>query len=324
MTEPVTVCDISRDWDDRTAALAGATFFDSAAWLEAFSAKTGEVRKLGFFRGRKFVAWLCLGLDEEPGLLHARVPFSASFGGLLMGPTPSLIAIDEAVRTLLDSLHQEAAGRPLHVTYVQRARYVSMHPQYELEEFALLKNGFSVQDVQLEYYVNLDNLHYSQTLRNELRKKHGLEFHAAQMSEFLVFRELIAQQQGKIKTLDDEELLLASERFGDRLRLSKATYEGQVVAMLLSDELTSECAVGRNWFQDKTYSHLGATAFIVSEWLNDLKRRNFARAGFGASARLTKDLIPGFIFFKERFGPCTSMRKTFILDSRVDSTQAGS
>lgn len=321
VAEPVTTKNLDEDWDEQTSGLPGATFFDSSAWLEAFAYKADRVRKLGFFQGHRLVSALSLGIEENHMLLHAQIPFSASFGGLIMAANPSLVSIDGAVRALLDTLRQEAHGRPLQISYVQRPRHVSGHPQYELEEFALLKNGFSVQDIQLEYYVDLSQMHFSQTLRNELRKKHEIEFHPATMAEFLAFRERVAEQQGKTKTLPNEELMRTSELFGDKVRVFKATHSERTAAMLLSDELTSECAIGRNWFQDAEFGHLGATAFIVSKWINDLKCRGFAHAGFGASARLSKDLIPGFLFFKERFHPRTAMRKTYVLRHVLDRTQ---
>jgi hypothetical protein len=300
-----------QEWDRLCGGFPGFTFFDSAAWLDTFAYKVSAVRRLAFQSGGTCVAAISIGVVDGPDARRFRIPFSASFGGLLYAPDLGMEALDEVVRALLGHLRELAGGKPFSLDYVQRPRYVSGHPRYDAEEFALLRNGLTPAGMQLEYYLDLDELHYSKKLRNELRGKQELSFAPACMEDFLVFREHIVRQQDKIKTIPDEEMRVMGERFADRIRVYKASHEGRTAAMLLSDELNAEVAMGRNWFQDADLSRLGATAFIVSEWINDLRHKGFLRAGFGATATLDGELRPGFLFFKERFRPKAALRRQY-------------
>ena len=312
MHNSVRIALIEEEWSERIDSFPGCTFFDSGAWLDTFAYKTDGVHQIGFFDGNACVASICLGINGQGSTFEARTPFSASFGGLLYAADITALTLDAVVRSLLEHLRGLAGGKPMVLDYVQRPRYVSGHPRFDLEEFSLLKNGFALHDAQLEYYLDLDDLRYSKTLQNELRKKQGMIFTASNMEEFLAFRERITLQQGKTKTIPDEEMRVMGDRFGQSIKLYKATSEGRTAAMLLSDELNQEVAMGRNWFQDAELSRLGATAFIVSEWVNELRRKGFAHAGFGATASLGGELRPGFLFFKERFHPKASLRKHFM------------
>lgn len=306
---------INENWDKLNHQFPGWTFFDSARWLYAFRRKCGEVRCYGFFQRERCIASISLGVTlNDVGVLISS-PFTAPFGGMLFGTNMQLACLDECLRILLDTLAAEFSGRPLRFTYVQRPKHVSMHPLYDMEEFVLALRGFRVSDIQFEYYLDLSNRHYSQTLRNELSKKSQLiQFEITCMDEFLAFRNKILPQQRKSKTVPDDEMIQIGTEFADNVRVYKATVRGETASMLVSDEVSPECAIGRNWFQDDSFSAIGTTAFLVGQWIEEIHAHKFLRAGFGGTATLAGGFKPGMAYFKERFHPQASLRKYYVFE----------
>lgn len=319
MSNPeITVLAVDDDWDGRINNFTGKTFFDSGKWLDTFSWKADQIHKLLFKKGKKVVAALSFSSTaQSEGSIALNIPHSASHGGLLFKDNLALVSVLEIVQVFIRYV-EEKFGPDFTINYIQRLEYISGHPQYAYEEFALLKNGFVPKEQLLEQYISLESMSLpSQTMRNQIRNNADvLTISTARMDEFVVFRNMIIEQQDKIRTLPDEELVLSPEASNGNITVYKCTYEGATISMLLSDQLNKSSAVARNWYQDSEYKHLNSTGSLIWEWLNILKESGVKYAGFGASAGLNFDLDPGLVFFKERFKPQAAFRRIFSYDSK--------
>jgi hypothetical protein len=314
---------VSDKWDESIRLFPGRSFFDSGRWLDLFAGRVDEVHRLVFrLDGKKVIAGISCGIVFDNDMILLQSPFAASFGGFVFREGASALEMDSVVGAFVGYARALAHAQACRIDIVQRPSHLSGNPQFDLEEFMLLRHGFVMVDAQLEYYVETDRVQMSQTLRNEVRKgRRGSSFQKATIDEFIKFRQLVVDQQGKTKTVSDEDLRVSSANFPDNIHVFKLVGGKGTMAMLLSDQLSDHYAVGRNWFQDDRFKRSGATAVLVAEWIDHLAATGVPIASFGASARLTKEMLPGFIFFKERFKPAVALRRTFRFDHACCSSE---
>ncbi len=292
-------------WDNAVQDLPGFCFFDSSSWLKEFSYKVDRVHRLTFSRGSKLVAAVCFGEKQTHNSVTFSFPFSASYGGILFRPRVGIADAIEVVEKLLAHCSATAMGKPFSVSYRQRPRSVTASSRYDLEEFSLLKNGFRLVDMQVDYDVDLSRIHYTKTKRHELGKaSQVLSFVQTSMQTFVDFQNMVLQQQPeKIKTMPDAELLIIEAKFPETVGVFTAMYAGTPVAVLLSSFFSSKIALGRNWFQDRTYAKHNTTFFLVASWLEWLRENGYERACLGGTAQLSWPVSEGHAFFKEHFHP---------------------
>lgn len=320
-TTNITIFECDTNWDQAIENFPGTTFFDTQKWLKTFEWKADSIHKLLIKKGKKNIAAISFAITKlENGVSQITIPHSASFGGLLFKKNISALLLIDVYSALLSHISKLTSSN-FKITYVQRQEYITNHPQFSSEEFALLRCGFKQKDLLLEYYIDMENMSPpGQTMRNQLRKNDGkLLFTKATMDEFIKFRQMIIRQQNKMKTIPDKELLLSEEASSQSISIYKMVYEKKTVSMLLSDRLNSNIDVARSWYQDADYKYLNATGSIVWEWLMIAKSDGIRKACFGSSASLAHDITPGMLSFKERFRPCTGLRRIFTYDSETRS-----
>lgn len=313
----LTHVDDDAQWDHAASRLSGYSFFESSAWLKEFSYKVDRLHRMLFARGSEIVAAVAWGECRVEGRLHYSVPFSASYGGVMFRPLLGVIDTLAVVENWLAYLRTLSAGTPFILSYRQRPRTAAASVRYGLEEFALLKNGFHLADLQLDYDVDLSSISYSKTKRHEFTKaSRVLRFGQADMRVFVDFQNMILMQQPeKIKTMPDEELLRIEVKFPDTVQIFAATLADEPIAVLLSAKLTDKIALARNWFHDQRYAHHCATFFLVASWLEWLRAQKYERACLGGTALLSWPVSTGHALFKEHFRPEADLQRRYVYES---------
>jgi hypothetical protein len=311
-------CEIDIDWnewDEAVKLMPAATFFDGSCWLKRFGYKVQKVETIAYREGNRIVGLLAYGLTGTDDALHVKVPFSASHGGILYKEDMAMLSMIDMFALFVDRVKQLAGRRELVISYTQRPKYLSFHPQYELEEFAILKNGFYVDNIYVDYFVDLNNLRYSRSLREKINRNDRGDylFGRSDIEEFIDFRSDIMKQQGKEKTMPDDELRIFEVDFDQYIKIYKVTYDSNITSMILSYNLNDNVIYGINWFQDSRYKTCDTTAYLLYRWLQKGIEEKKQIASLGTTGNLNKPLRPGLLFFKERFKPSASLRKTYIL-----------
>ena len=312
-TKPVS----GKDWDVSLRQFPGSTFFDSAIWNNAFTYKVHEVHYLHFFIKRDLVAGLVAGVVYDADCIRVLTPYTAAVGGLLANTNISLKSYHRIVFCLIHYFEKIFSGKNFSIKYIQRPSLYSENLRYEVEEFCLLSNGFMLDDVGCELFIDVQSekfISHQKTsyYQRKLHENEQVDFSPSTADEFCAFRDMAVAQQGKIKTVPTEEILQGQKLFPENILFWKLSHNRRPVAVLLEDRLSFRLSIGRNWFRDAEAQIKNVGFLLIHRWLEQLGKQGASLAGLGAGAHTATAFSEVPLVFKEQFHIARiGLRKTY-------------
>ena len=302
-------------WRRLIAKSDNRTIFHDPDFL-AYHGDRFDEHHLGFFKGDELSAVLPLALEKQDGILTARSPYGASYGGFITGDVPRFAE----AKALIEMTVQYLSGtgvRRISVTPPLRS-YGSSHS--DTLEFALLHCGFRRTNADISSVAPLGEARLDTGLtasaRRHVRKAElaGIECSAAgDIDDFWPLLEATLAKHSVSPTHSKNEWRLLLERFPDRIWMEIAYLDGRPAAGLGMMQLNARVVLAFYICSEPTLQHLQPLSMLIDRSMRAAEHRGTILYDFGTSSR---HMIPSetLFRFKESFGALGVFRNSYTLD----------
>ncbi len=303
-------------WDRFVEDANGGTIFHRQDFLAYHGARFADSEHhLMWLEGGTVRAVMPMALVDRDGVLIARSPYGASYGGIIAGAEFDLESTEAAVGLLVEYLRDHKAER-LEVTFPPGIYYNRATDYFP---FFLLKRGGQVVNSDLTAFIPLSectSTGYTRACRKAMRKGVSDGIAVRQSDDVDAFYEILLKNRGKFgatPTHSRSEVAWLLAHHPDRVALFLAYLEDEPVAGTLVFKCNDRVLLDFYWAHlEEFQSHRPVNVLVheVAEWGRGHGLRYF---DFGTQ---TSQMVPNYggSRFKESFGSTGVFRHTLGLD----------
>jgi hypothetical protein len=295
-------------WVGFLESAANATFYHGAPFNNLYARKTKSIAYLLFRQHERPIAALAGGVIDAAGHLELRSPFSASFGGFVLGQPIGLGQVLGIVKALE---HWCRKGRIERIT-IQNAPLVYWQVPDETCEFGLRMSGFESVSDELCYYLCAETPFDAVVARNARKAvQAGCEF--LETDDCLGVWEFLAAAKavrGHSFDFSSGDLLALRDALGTNVRCFEVRRAGQRIAAAIVYQLNQRIALGFHWGQSQQAQEFRPTDLLIkaiAEWAFE---RGLSALDLG-TVTIGGRPVEGVARFKEKFRPKGMIRRRF-------------
>ncbi len=302
-------------WDEFVEESNNGTVFHRLDWmayhLDRFDA---NVHHLAWTKGDTIQALLPLGLFEEDGVLVARSPFGASYGGIAVKNELSLAKAQELVDSLVDYLRERGVGKLL---VVPPPNLCFARP-HDYLEFFLLKNGATCVNADLTSSIEVqeDPLEgFRHSAVKAIRKAQGNDVRVEESVDADAFYDILVENRSKFDatpTHSREEVRWLLAELPEHIKLFMAYQGDTAIAGSLVFRVNRRVILDFYWAHLDEFQSLRPVSLLVHEITRWAHREGYAHFDFGTQTVAMEPRV-GSTRFKETFGAVGSFRRTYEL-----------
>ena len=250
-------------WDDFLARSINYTFYQDLKFIDFYSYKVNEVKKILFRKNDRILALLPAGVCEQNGIRQLQAPFSASFGGFCYTNELKLQEALEIIEVLLDYCRAQRISK---VSIKQTPQIYYKVPN-EYMEFALVSHGFEACNSDLTLFVECqkDPLNrFGSTARNIIRRsiKEGFKLEITEdISDVFNLIESNKQNKGLTLSVTREELVQLQRIFKKRIKLCTVKAGRELVSSAVIYLLGNQTMLVMFWAQRDDWAKKSPTYF---------------------------------------------------------------
>ncbi|MEE9163103.1 MAG: GNAT family N-acetyltransferase [Candidatus Neomarinimicrobiota bacterium] len=296
---------LREEWDRFVRGANNGTIFHLQKFLDYHTRKFNWNHLL-FYRGNELVAVFPCGLDGNT----LRSPTGASYGGLVLEPYCSIEIVNAIVQALTTYCEQESIKE---IVLTPPMQVYSRMPD-EVQEYALLQNGFEQIKTQYSSVINLEVVSLDKGRRSDIRraKRDGLV--VKENKDFEGFFPILVKNKEKydarpVHTIDEMKKIDAL--FGAKLFL--AVIDGRTIGGLWILPASKTCAQIFYSASLHEYRRHNAIVSLVAHAIDWARKGEYRYLDYGVSTDTTteEDILWSLARFKERLGGSGCLRRTY-------------
>ena len=302
-------------WDAFVEQSNNGTLFHRLAYLAYHrGAFADSIHHLAWSQGGTLRAVMPLAIRPENGVLTARSPYGASYGGIVVGDELSLHFAQELVESLVEHLRGRGVAR-LVVVPPPGLNFLRPH---DYLNFWLIKQGATCPMSELTSYIEvveepLETFSYSAV--KAVRKAKANDVTIEESTDTGPFYEILAENRRKFgakPTHTEEEIGWLLEELPDHVKLFLAKREGTAIAGSLVFRVNRKVILDFYWAHLDEYQGYRPISLLVYEITRWAHRGGYRIFDFGTQT-IDMEPVEGSTKFKETFGAVGVFRKTYEL-----------
>ncbi|MBF0613509.1 MAG: GNAT family N-acetyltransferase, partial [Magnetococcales bacterium] len=276
-------------WADFLAKAGNGAIFHDLNFLAYHPPDRYNFNHLLIRHNKQIIALLPGGLLKEDGKLLFSSPLGASFGGLVLAPSPSADLVRACVIAVQDYVCNAGWSG---IDMILPPPYYSSPPN-QVVDFSLYINGFTLykqwlcHGIQLTGGDILHRLHKKQACGVRAAIRMGIKFIESGKENLAHFIELFNetyQRHGVSPTHSETEIADLMQRFPERIRLHLAFFEDHPVAGVLLFHVTKQVAYTFYICRNQAYAKYYGTSALFTDIVCRLSATGFTHVDLGPSA----------------------------------------
>ena len=304
------------EWDKFIKKSNNGTLFHRLDFLHYHGNRfSNNENHLLIYKGDTLHGVMPLAVFNDNGLLVAKSPYGASFGGPVFLKSLKYRESKEIVNEFIGAFLDFGFDKVI-ITMPLSIYHKDISSTFE---FAMLEAGFKciVRDISSVVSLSRGNLpdHFESRIRNKIKKANKLNvdiIKKADIKDFFLPFEKTFHKHDVDPTHTHDELIWLTSTLPDDIWVDVAYLAGEPVAGICYFRVTETVLSSFYLCQDPDRQSSQALTFLVSEALSDAYNQGFYYFDFGTSS-FNMQARPNIFSFKEGFGSCGIFRETWEL-----------
>ncbi len=303
-------------WDSFVEEANGGNIFHKLSFLKYHQEKfQANEYQLVFVKGESIFGLMPMAIFKEAGVLAARSPYGASYGGPIFRKKLSYSESMDVVGSLLNFLSLEKIHK-ITITLPIPPIYREYCDTFTL---ALYENKFRCVNQDISSIVALRrDVHeveerFDSRARNMIRKAVKNDVSIMRNTSLDIFWPVLLktfEKHGTEPTHSFDDVKWLMRIFPEQIYCSTAMYKGNPIAGICFFEMNRKVNSTFYFANDPQYQHLQGLSFLISDAIKFSTSKGYAFLDFGTSS-VNMQGRSNIFKFKEGFGATGCFRKTF-------------